>query len=85
MPAPITLPPLDEQLQAELHQRYEEAGDAETRTRSQGFTCPILSPPSIFLSITQGDVKVRQYEKDGYSLSSFFWYCSCACLVNSSL
>src|SRR2546427_2242285 len=35
MPAPITLPPLDEQLQTELHQRYEEAGDAETRTRYQ--------------------------------------------------
>src|SRR5216683_568808 len=33
MPAPITLPPFDEQLQAELHQRYEEAGDAEKRTR----------------------------------------------------
>jgi len=35
MPAPITLPPLDEQLQAELQQRYEEARDAETRTRYQ--------------------------------------------------
>lgn len=35
MPAPITLPPLDEQLQSELHQRYEEATDAETRTRYQ--------------------------------------------------
>ena len=35
MPAPITLPPFDEQLQAELHQRYEEAGDAEMRTRYQ--------------------------------------------------
>ncbi len=35
MPAPITLPLLDEQLQAELHQCYEEAGDAETRTRYQ--------------------------------------------------
>jgi transposase len=35
MPAPITLPPFDEQLQAELYQRYEEAGDAETRTRYQ--------------------------------------------------
>jgi len=35
VPAPITLPPLDEPLQAELHQRYEEAGDAETRTRYQ--------------------------------------------------
>ncbi len=33
MPAPITLAPLDEQLQTELHQRYEEARDAETRTR----------------------------------------------------
>jgi len=35
MPAPITLPPLDEQLQTKLHQRYEEARDAETRTRYQ--------------------------------------------------
>src|SRR6266571_5619176 len=35
MPAPITLPSFDEQLQAELHQRYEEAGGAETRTRYQ--------------------------------------------------
>ena len=35
VPAPITLPPLDEQLQAELHHRYEEARDAETRTRYQ--------------------------------------------------
>jgi transposase len=35
VPAPITLPPLDTQLQAELHQRYEEASDAETRTRYQ--------------------------------------------------
>jgi transposase len=35
VPAPITLPPLDEELQAELYQRYEEAGDAETRTRYQ--------------------------------------------------
>jgi hypothetical protein len=35
MPAPITLLPLDEQLQAELQQRYEEARDAETRTRYQ--------------------------------------------------
>jgi transposase len=35
MPAPMTLPPLDEQLQSELHQRYEEAGDAETCTRYQ--------------------------------------------------
>jgi hypothetical protein len=26
----LPLPPLDEHLQAELHQRYEEAGDAET-------------------------------------------------------
>ena len=29
------MPPLAEQLQAELHQRYEEATDAETRTRYQ--------------------------------------------------
>lgn len=35
VPAPITLPPLDEQLQASLHRRYEEAADAETRTRYQ--------------------------------------------------
>jgi transposase len=35
VPAPITLPPLDEELQAELYQRYEEAADAETRTRYQ--------------------------------------------------
>lgn len=35
MPAPITLLPLDEQLQAELQQRYEEAEDAETRIRYQ--------------------------------------------------
>jgi transposase len=35
VPAPITLPPLDEHLQAELHQRYGEAGDAETLTHYQ--------------------------------------------------
>jgi hypothetical protein len=35
VPAPITLPSLDEQLQASLHQRYEEAADAETRTHYQ--------------------------------------------------
>jgi len=35
VPVPITLPPLDEELQAELDQRYEEAADAETRTRYQ--------------------------------------------------
>jgi transposase len=35
MPAAITLPPLDEQQQADLQQRYEEAADAETRTRYQ--------------------------------------------------
>jgi transposase len=35
VPTPITLPPLDEELQAELHQRYEEATDAEMRTRYQ--------------------------------------------------
>ena len=35
MPAPITLPLLDEQQQADLQQRYEEAADAETRTRYQ--------------------------------------------------
>jgi hypothetical protein len=35
MPAPITLPPLDEHQRADLQQRYEEAADAETRTRYQ--------------------------------------------------
>src|SRR6266700_3282784 len=35
VPAPITLPPVDEQRESELHQRYEEASDAETRTRYQ--------------------------------------------------
>ncbi len=35
MPAPITLPRLDEQQQADLQQRYKEAPDAETRTRYQ--------------------------------------------------
>jgi len=35
MPAPITLPPLDEQQQADLQQRYEKAADTETRTRYQ--------------------------------------------------
>jgi Winged helix-turn helix len=35
VPTPITLPSLDEQLQAGLHQRYEEARDAQTRTRYQ--------------------------------------------------
>jgi transposase len=35
MPAPITLPPLDKQQQADLQQHYEEATDAETRTRYQ--------------------------------------------------
>jgi transposase len=35
MPAPIMLPPLDEQQQADLQQRYKEAPDAETRTRYQ--------------------------------------------------
>src|SRR6266581_8053760 len=35
MPVPITLPPFDEQLRAELPQRYEEAGDAAMRTRYQ--------------------------------------------------
>jgi len=35
MPAAITLPPLDEQQQADLQQRYEEAAAAETRTRYQ--------------------------------------------------
>ena len=35
VPAQITLPPLAEQLQAELHQRYEETTDAEARTHYQ--------------------------------------------------
>ena len=35
MPAPIMLPPLDAQLQTNLHQHYEETTDAETRTRYQ--------------------------------------------------
>jgi hypothetical protein len=35
MPAPLRLPPVDEQQQADLQQRYEEAPDAETRTRYQ--------------------------------------------------
>lgn len=45
MPAPITLPPLDEQLQAELRQRYEEATDAETRTRYQMILLAQLGHP----------------------------------------
>ncbi len=50
MPAPITLPPLAEQQQADLRQRYEEAPDAETRTRYQmlvlaqlGHTVPYIA------------------------------------------
>jgi hypothetical protein len=35
MPAPLSLPPLEAQLQANLHQRYQETMDAETRTRYQ--------------------------------------------------
>ena len=35
MTAPITLPPLEESTQTELCRRYEEASDAETRTRYQ--------------------------------------------------
>ena len=35
MPAPIALFPLDVQLQVNLHQRYQETTDAETRTRYQ--------------------------------------------------
>jgi transposase len=35
MTAPITLPQLDEQTLTELRRRYEEATDAETRTRYQ--------------------------------------------------
>ncbi len=33
MTAPITLPPLDAEIQAELRRRYEETDHAETRTR----------------------------------------------------
>jgi len=33
--APITLPPLEEQTLTELHHRYDDASDAETRTRYQ--------------------------------------------------
>jgi len=33
--APITLSPLDEQTLTNLRRRYEEASDAETRTRYQ--------------------------------------------------
>ncbi len=35
MPAPITLPPLDEQSLSDLRHRYDDASDAETRTRYQ--------------------------------------------------
>ncbi|MBO0796592.1 MAG: helix-turn-helix domain-containing protein [Ktedonobacteraceae bacterium] len=35
MPAPIALSPFDVQLQTNLHQRYQETTDAETRTRYQ--------------------------------------------------
>ena len=35
MTAPITLPPLDESTLTELHHRYEDTYDAETRTRYQ--------------------------------------------------
>ncbi len=35
MSAPITLPPLDAQVLAELRQRYDETSEAETRTRYQ--------------------------------------------------
>jgi transposase len=35
VPAPITSPPVDEQLQANLRQHYEETTDAESRTRYQ--------------------------------------------------
>jgi transposase len=45
VPTPLTLPPLDEQLQAELRQRYEEAPDAETRTRYQMMILAQLSHP----------------------------------------
>jgi transposase len=35
MTAPITLPPLDEQSLSDLRHRYDDASDAETRTRYQ--------------------------------------------------
>jgi len=35
MTAPITLPPLEEQSLSDLRHRYDEASDAETRTRYQ--------------------------------------------------
>ncbi len=35
MTAPITLQPLDEQSLTDLHRRYDETSDAETRTRYQ--------------------------------------------------
>ncbi len=35
MPKSLTLPPLDEVTLTELHRRYEESPDAETRTRYQ--------------------------------------------------
>jgi transposase len=35
MTKPLTLPPLDEVTLTELHRRYEESPDAETRTRYQ--------------------------------------------------
>jgi transposase len=50
VPAPIILPLLDAQLQAELHYRYEKARDAETRTRyhmivlaQSGLTAPHIA------------------------------------------
>ncbi len=35
MTPPITLPPLDEQSLSDLRHRYDDASDAETRTRYQ--------------------------------------------------
>jgi transposase len=35
MTSPITLPPLDEQSLSDLHHHYDDASDAETRTRYQ--------------------------------------------------
>jgi len=35
MTKPLTLPPMDEVMLTELHRRYEESPDAETRTRYQ--------------------------------------------------
>ena len=50
MSAPITLPPLDTQMLAQLQRRYDETSEAETRTRYQmillaqrGYTTPQIA------------------------------------------